>query len=93
MPARLAGLTPELTSLATRRSHATERPPPTTRGMCGRRLVFMTQSIVKCSPVIVRLPPGELAAKRAPEANLDTGANTTVHPWCEQYMLELTVAS
>jgi hypothetical protein len=29
----------------------------------------------------------------APEANLDTGANTTVHPWCEQYMLELTVAS
>jgi hypothetical protein len=29
----------------------------------------------------------------APEANLGTGANTTVHPWCEQYMLELTVAS
>jgi hypothetical protein len=24
---------------------------------------------------------------------LDTGANTTVHPWCEQYMLELTVVS
>jgi len=29
----------------------------------------------------------------ASEANLDTGANTTVHPWCEQSMLELTVAS
>jgi len=29
----------------------------------------------------------------APEANLDTGANTTVHPWCEQYLLELTVVS
>jgi hypothetical protein len=29
----------------------------------------------------------------APEANLDTGPDTTVRPWCEQYMLELTVAS
>ena len=25
--------------------------------------------------------------------NLDTGGNTTVRPWREQYMLELTVAS
>ena len=28
-----------------------------------------------------------------PKGNLHLDANTTVHPWCEQYLLEPTVVS
>jgi len=37
--------------------------------------------------------PAEATDRRGLRSESGHGANTTVHPWCEQSMLELTVAS